>query len=1130
MHKNLFVLLICLFSFLFSMKIYAQETEQSLQNDNTETENAPSENSNVEDTIKSTEETEENATQTAQSDTQDEDTLVETENPSIITIVHALKTSYVRDEEEDEESERIVFEGDVQVSVEKDNTLTTIFADLIEFNRTRNSLYAEGSVVMEQRRDGEVTERLTANSLLFDTNTLQGYFNEGRVVQEQQESLNLSDGSVLIVSSELFARGSSNTVTFKNGSLTFCNDENPHWEIKASRIWLLDGNEFAFANALLYVGPLPVMYFPFFYYPKDELVFNPAFGFRSREGFFIQTTTYILGRKPLSNDDDDESLSNSGFNFMQQTQLKEQELQGLVLRNLEDNATMPPNHLKVMADYYSTLGGMVGVEGYFEVNNIIKSIDFNSRLGFSNVVFQIDDFPLYVSYDNDLKYQDHGWFFGTKLPFRYAGNFSTSLQAGAFNVSLDFPFYSDPWFDSDFNDRNESMDWIDFFLSGALVAPPDEDDDDADEITGYTWDVFASYNVPIEPFSPWISKLSIDTLASSVTFATQNTPLTEFDSNVKVQANSPNREFFYASQIQPVNLHINMAGTLYEWSSEGNYETDETLFTLTEEQTEVLTLLEIPELIIENETTEENENTLEDTQEDSTVALIDIPDITFDNQSINTIETSEYAVRYTLEPEYSMLYTYSPTQPYSSLPIEPSSINIADPQAAQIYFKSPLSITGTYSSSQDFLSFSNSILLLPELQKHIHLSDEYFTEEEKENIYLSDHKAKKFDVRNTNSVSINPFTKYEMFKNSRISWNTSINIIKTEFEGDAKNPEWSYNTPSWDEDSIYVHNLNAVFEARQDAYYQSITLATNLPPLVDQYTGTLLFGFPLGKVEFEAGYKQESSTSDTWIAQPFEQTSSWTFFDKTKDDEDNVHKINLSQSFKYNIEDEHIDSFSTSLSWQDLQFSYDMRYTNSYTLDSTLGWISSSEKTFQPYALTLLWNVNDLTIRNQTSSVLIKPGLSTSLSWDMIIPTRSYFSFRPALSVEISRFLTITFAAESRNDQLVRYVQNAIGFSQVIPGEQNIFIDLFNSFAFFDEAKRSSSGFKIESFNLYIEHDLHDWTLTSELEIEPRIITESSGLKRYDYSPFFTLSVLWKPMSGIKTTIEDEYGEFLLNP
>ncbi len=1117
--KAIVCFILCLF-FLSSFHLFSQDNQE-----NTSTEETNQDN---------------NATQASQesldpiqSETDDlpQEVLSEEVESSIITIKNALKTSYLRDE--DDETERIIFEGDVQVSVERDNTTTTIFADYIEFDRARNSLYAQGTVIMEQEQDGEITERLTANSLLFDTNTLQGYFNEGRVVQEQQEALNLSDDSVLIVSSELFARGSSNTVTFKNGSLTFCNAENPHWEIKASRIWLLDGNEFAFANALLYVGPVPVMYFPFFYYPKDELVFNPAFGFRSREGFFIQTSTYLIGRKPLASDTT-ELDNDTGFNFLQQTQLKEQELQGLILRNLEDNAIMPPNHLKVMADYYTTLGGMVGVEGFFEVNDVVQFIEFDTRLGFSNVVFQIDEFPLYISYNNNQKYNDYGWFLGTKLPFRYAANLETKIQAGSFRLAVEFPFYSDPWFDSDFADRSESMDWIDFFLSGALVAPPQEDDDDdTNEITGFTWNVIASYTVPSEYLSPWISTLSLDSLSSSASFSTQDAPVSEFNGDLNLQANSPNREFFYPSKIQPFNFAISMNGTLFEWNSSGTESNTSTTIETTDAQKEIISELEIPEefpeLIEKTEIAEEKSTDEKDASENS-LALDDLPEINSENLSIASIGESEYTVQYSIKPEYAMLYTYSPIQAGSSLPIAPSDINILDPQLAQIYFKSPVTFTGTYDTASQFLSVTNTLSFLPEIQKHIFISDAYYSEAQKEDLLLSDHRTQKLDLTNTNKISIKPLSTYSMFENSSVSWNTSINIIRTEFDGTATEPAWNYNSPSWDDDTIDEHNLNAVLEAKQGDYNQSLSLATNLPPLVDQYLATLKFGFPIGTLQFNGGYKQESITSSAWLALPLKQSSSWVFFSETSDGESNPNKIQLNQSFEYNIEDKYADSLITSLSWRSLQFSYNMQYSNSYTLDPTVGWISSADKVFQPYSLALALNINNLTIRNESSNIIIKPGLSSSISWDMIIPTRSYFSFRPSLSLEISRFLTITFSSESRNDQLVRYLQNVIGFSPEIPGEQNIFIDLFNSFAFLDETKRTSSGFKIERFSLELEHDLHDWTLSTEFEIEPRIITETDGSKRFDYSPFFTLSILWKPMSGIKTTIEDEHGTFTLNP
>ncbi|MFI3257037.1 MAG: hypothetical protein R3Y36_01925 [Spirochaetales bacterium] len=1063
---------------------------------------------------------------------------------SIITIKNALKTSYITDEESD--TDTIRFSGDVIVSVEKGNSETIIFSDLIDFDRSRNILYAEGSVQMQQSTDGKITETLTAQSLLFNTSTLEGVFNQGRVVQEQQESLNLSDGSVLIVSSELFARGASDTITFKSGELTFCDDENPHWKIKASRIWLLPGNEFAFANALLYVGVVPVMYFPFFYYPKDELVFNPAFGFRSREGLFIQTTTYLIGRKPLSSGDDD----SVAFSFMQQNQLKEQELQGLILRNLDENATMPSNYLKFMADYYSVLGGMVGLEGYFEPNSVLKNIGFNVEIGLSNVTFPIYDFPLYTSYYGDQKYPDYSWFFGHKLPFRYSGFFETDISVSNFSLSIDIPLYSDPWFEYDFGDRQESMDWIDFVFNGGTIVA-DDSTDDSTGITGYTWDLSASYKPNVSSLSPWITGFSLSSLNSAVVFATQETPLADFD-NSTVAANSPNREFFYPSQIKPVSFDISLQGTLFEWNNNGT--TASSRSSSSDDKTDVsekaqnfIGMLKIPdeldsaiEIITESDDIStddilDNEGTAiaetdENPDEVFMLAENTLPNISITKPLLKESSTMSYSLNYTINPEFSLLYTYSGSKNDGVTPISPSDIVLDNPKSAQIYAYSPVTLSGTLNAFSSLVSLTNSFKLLPQYQNHFILAQEYYTESETQNIIENDFLTRSLDFTNTNALSLKPFIGTQHFANSSVTWNTSVYLVKSEFIGTVDEPSWDFVAPKWDEESMITHNISTVLKAEQNDFSQTLTVQSNLPPLVDSYIATTAFAFPVGSITATTGYTRQSLLSDEWYFQPFVQSSSWNFFAKTADGKDNPHKITLAQSFKYNIEDEYADSLSASISWQGLQFSYNMLYSNSYSLDTSTGWVASAEKNFIPSSLALKWTVSDYELKNKSETISIKPGIATTLQWDMIIPTQSYFSFSPSISLDITDFLTLTFSSESRNEELVRYMQNIIGFSAEIPGERNIFLDLMNSFAFWDEEKRTSSGFKLQSFNIALEHDLHDWTLACEFEIEPQIITDTAGNQTFDYSPYFTLSVLWKPMSAMKTTIEDKYGTFTLNP
>ena len=95
--------------------------------------------------------------------------------------------------------------------------------------------------------------------------------------------------------------------------------------------------------------------------------------------------------------------------------------------------------------------------------------------------------------------------------------------------------------------------------------------------------------------------------------------------------------------------------------------------------------------------------------------------------------------------------------------------------------------------------------------------------------------------------------------------------------------------------------------------------------------------------------------------------------------------------------------------------------------------------------------------------------------------------------------------------------------------EKNVFKDLWNSFRFDSDEIRKSSGFKLQSLSLSVSHDLDDWDLNASFSIKPRLVTGSSKTY-YDFSPYFALSVVWRPLASMKTEIVDEYGEWELNP
>ncbi len=380
-----------------------------------------------------------------------------------VVIEQARKTEYRKDPETG--SELIYLTGGVVLSVTEDTSLIVISADTLTFNRERDMVYAGGSVTFKRytdgsQKDGPPEEELSGSSLLFNVSSMEGIFDDGTVVRNGEGAPENAADSRLLVSADAFGKNTSGTVSFERGVLTFCDEPDPHWKIRASRIWLLPGNEFAFLNALLYVGEIPVLYLPFFYFPKDEMIFNPVFGYRARAGYFTQTTTYIIGRKPA-----DQTAEQAGFfSLTSASALQEQERQGLFLHNLgTELKTVPKNSLKVMADIYSNLGGMTGVEGSFYPEGPVSRVGFKALLGFSRNLYPVNGYDVYVPYDSSGAVTwNSSNLFGLELPFRYAFDVSFDLAGTYAKLSASLPLYSDPFFNSDFLERRETMDWFGF--------------------------------------------------------------------------------------------------------------------------------------------------------------------------------------------------------------------------------------------------------------------------------------------------------------------------------------------------------------------------------------------------------------------------------------------------------------------------------------------------------------------------------------------------------------------------------------------------------------------------------------------------------------------------------------------
>lgn len=1038
------------------------------------------------------------------------------EEKTVIVILNALKSSNIKDKEKDDDL--ILFEGDVKISVEKGQSKTVISADQIQYSRKHEMLYAEGNVNLEQTEKSGAVSNISASSVLFNTSSLEGIFDGGRIIQTETDSINMPAGSTLVVGSEIFSRNHSGTVAFKNGELTFCTDEHPHWRIKATRIWLLPGNEFAFFNAVLFMDNIPVFYLPAFYYPKDELIFNPVFGYKNRQGFFVQTTTYLFGRKPLEQDSDTESDDDASkyFNFVKPTRLMEQELQGIVLHNLDTVYTgQTSQYLKVMADWYSNLGFAVGADGVFTPKKIFSTIEGNFLLGFGNTVFQSG--AQYFPFDSSgTRRYEKSHFMGITIPFRYRAFFKIALNE-PFSLTLTLPVYSDPFFNYDYGERKETMDWFSYLLNNPLAENSEITEQqklDAAEISSFNWDLSGSYSANLsDRVKPYINSVSISGFNSSISFASKSVDTSKgyLSTDDNYHLYTPQRKFFYPSQVTPLKINARMSGTLFSYGTDRASERSvSAAFPV-----DLIPSEDLLEEKAEEKKSEEQKNGFSFERD----GLPDIPfSVPSESQSGKNLS---FSVNYSLAPDFVSQLTYSPVGINTGGEFRWDRI-----QSSYIYAKVPLSVDDSLSVKNNFLSVKNSFVFTPVFQTHPYLSDDAayggYTAANISSIKKSDYTSTSMELLNSNSISCKPFVYYPNFKDTGLSYNTALKLMRTKFTGDADNPEWDILTVDPDdEDSITVHSLDLTLAANEldGDFSQTLTLSSVFAPQIPKYYGTLKLVFPFVSLTAEMGVRQKSKSERDWIKEPFKESLSVSLF---------KGKLKFTQSYNYDLENSHSDALKLALSYSGAQLAYTMKYTNPYDFDETSGWVKNSSERFIPYNASFAYASTSKTFSFLNDKISFAPTLSTSIVLDFVRPTNSYFIFSPGIKFKINNFLDFSFSATSRNDVLYRYVQSALGTPGRIPGEENIFVDLWNSFRFDNEQLRKESGFKLKSLNFAITHDLHDWDLKCEFKIEPRLITPSSGTRYYDFSPYFSISVVWRPMESIKAEIADDYGTWKL--
>lgn len=995
----------------------------------------------------------------------------------------------------------IVFSGGVSVSVKDGASVSTIESDRLVYNRSENTIEAEGNVRYTRKTGGsDEAEEFVGELLLFNIDELEGVFLDGTLKQAPRKK----GSSPFTIRSATVGRDSSGTTGFKNAVLSSNTDpdDEPLWSIRASRIWMLPGNELAFANGYFSIGVVPLFYLPFFYHPADEMIFHPVFGFRNREGYFLQTTTYLLGRKPL---DTDTKKSGSFSNFMKSDRLKKQERIGLFFKNLEEDATdISPSYIKLIADTYSQLGGLVGIDGKtIPKNTPIKQLDFSLFFGISRTLFPLtrtgSGGTSHTTYDtNGKRHYNKSSFFGMTVPFRYRAHINFGISRAPFDFSLNLPLVSDPYFKKDFFDRSEDMNWFNYLLNKEKLAKGA----DIGAEGSYSWKFNGSIRPSFKGISPWISTLNIDNASITVDF--------DRKANSKIHGlerqYAPEREFFYPKLFKPEG-RFSIAGTLLS----------NTMFTGKEAE-KTPDVEGIPNPFTKDDTKEQS-----GTQES---------EATGDAKKNNKEEKPAFLDSFmpTFKPVYgrgfdhSFTYSLGYSGDFTALQEttfttaqwqSPKDINWKNYESRYYQLKGNAALKAAVSYSQNLISLSSSLIVSGNYQRHPWLRDQ----SRKPTLELNNFKANVYTLKNENTITVSPFVYTNVFKPISFVWSITEILAKNTFIGTYTDPRWKTETIKWHKDFITAHTGSVVFGVvLAEKYTQKLTFSTNLPPLLQAYSTSLNLSFPYGTFAASAKLFEKEKAKKKWFWDPVKMELNWAF----------PYGIKSTQTYIYNIEDKKSERLHITIGWKYLSAFYTQSNEIPQKLQQGSGWIpKSTEKSFIPFAAGFSFSntSNPLTIYAWKNRIKIQLGLASNLQFNLIRITDSYFTFAPKIIFNIHEFWDFSFGASSRNDVIARYFQKALNLPVVIPGNTNVLTDLAQSFYFWDRTKREASGFKLQSLDIGFTHYLKDWILKFNWEIKPQLKTEGSR-KYYEFSPTITFAVEWKPIGDIKVEAKKKNGKF----
>ncbi|MDR3168095.1 MAG: LPS-assembly protein LptD [Treponema sp.] len=1003
----------------------------------------------------------------------------------IITIESAKSTEYFTLETVDEEYARL--QGDVVVILKEGEDIHQIKAWEILYNRTRNLITASGGVEYI-KQSGDTIETFKGDRITVNLDDWSGVFLEG--ISERSLS---NEDTVYRFAGTVISRTDEDVTILSDAEVSNAKNQEAFWSIKASKIWLLPGSDFAILNAILKVGEIPVLYFPYFFYPADEIIFHPVLGYRSREGSFLQTTTYILGR-PQSTTSSESSITK----ILGSSENMEKKREGIFLRST-GNKSRDSNDTRfsLLFDMYANLGAYLGTDLVLPRRGIFGALNLSAGLGLTrNVYLQNAGYTPFARYDGGSDWNT-AWLFSAEIPLRFRFSNTGSLSGAYGSLTWSLPFYSDPFVNQDFLNRSETMDWFNMLRD----TTDTEDERTNTNITSYEWRLNGAFNPKITSLTPYITSLSVSSITSTVAFRTRN-------SARQNNGVSPERLFFYPDKFTLYSITTAIAGTPFTIGGTSTVQSNQKTEAAGEDPLKNAGTPRPPWETAEQAAKEGDKNTGDP------------------NQLVPPVLNQRFDFSRSGGPRFSIDYRFNPAT-VSELQFRSSQRNWAEVEEINWGELSSLLTTVRSDGSIGFnVNQNNGSLYTASMvfsgtgswQNYLYLNEnaEEFTDtsgktdpQKINDARLRTYNTDYFTSSYSFSTTVKPLYRNAIWGNSSLQYTLKGLLAKSVFIGTGAEPSWDVEYGKWDKDNLDAHQVTANIAASVRDKVQNLSISADMAPEDNTLAGNATFRFWVSETSFR-GRIFEPYDESRRIFEPLYFTETLRF----------ASNKTFQQTITYDPELGEYTNFVSTLTLAGLSASFSAVRSHTYRLESQ-GWIQNTGDDdlklnlrdlrvsyAQSYKKDSLWN-------NRFS---FSVNVNSSLSFDFQRYTYSRFTFTLGFTLAVINFLDLSFSATSENSVIFRYFQNIPFFNLDVelPGERNLFIDLMNSFRFDSEERRKSSGFKLKTFNLSLVHHLGDWNAKLGVTLSP-YLDQSSYPYRYKFNNEISFLVQWVPISEIKT-------------